>query len=318
MEKLECKQDVATNVFEIEKQKNISKWINANYLIAAKQEVDSLWYIAKHQALMANTINVDFRYLVELHRNTFYINAADVVDKLNDGKTKRKHQLCEANPIINQLYCYRDQHAAHKDRTFHDNNWNNLMEIVNECKQILNEVLFVCKNVLPDNITLNYVCYDRFLFRVIYDITKEVEDRIEAHKYSCRDINFNKDNTVSKTIFHNIEDKWKIENSTNYAVIVKNGLVYEEGVQERQTSCIRWNVLHGENTWCYPNSEECRKVFMAIKLGHMDVFNVPYNALKWDFEYIKDFQLIEKAGHILVYDVSITDEMIRKSVQRYL
>ena len=82
---------------------NVDKWRNANYLIAAKNEVDSLWYIAKNQELIYKTINIDFRYLVELHRNTFYINAADVVDKFNNNKTKRKKKLCEINPIIDKL-----------------------------------------------------------------------------------------------------------------------------------------------------------------------------------------------------------------------
>ena len=297
---------------------NVDKWRNANYLIAAKNEIDSLWYIAKNQELIYKTINIDFRYLVELHRNTFYINAADVVDKFNNNKTKRKQKLCEINPIIDKLYCYRDQHAAHKDKTFQDNDWHSLMEIVDECKQILDEVFVVCKNVLPENITLNYVCYDSFLFRVIYGITKEVENKIESCKYSLNNIDFKSSDTISKTIFHDIEDQWKVENQNDYAVIVKNGLVYEEGVQERQNACIRINVLNNTNIWMVPNVECCRKSLMAIKLGYMDVFDVFYNLYHTDNEYIRDFKIIENAGKIQVYDVSITDEIIRKSVCRYL
>ena len=318
MEKLECKQDVPTNVFEIEKQKNISKWINANYLIAAKQEVDSLWYIAKHQDLIANTINVDFRYLVELHRNTFYINAADVVDKFILNAKLKKKDLCNEYAKIERLYYYRDQHAAHKDKRFRDNQWLSLMEIKEECQQILDEVFVICKNALPENITLNYVCYDGFLFRVIYGITKEVENKIESCKYSLNNIDFQSSDTVSKTIFHNIEDQWKVENQNDYAVIVKNGLVYEEGVQERQNACIRINVLNNTNIWMVPHVECCRKSLMAIKLGYMDVFDVFYNLYHTDNEYIRDFKIIENAGKIQVYDVSITDEIIRKSVCRYL
>ncbi len=81
------------------------------------------------------------------------------------------------------MFKYRDKRAAHKDDDFFDSNFTSLMDIVVECKSILVEVKKNCVHVLPAEITLDYVCYDRDLFRNLYHISKQKEEYIKMRKY---------------------------------------------------------------------------------------------------------------------------------------
>ncbi len=49
--------------------------------------------------------------------------------------------------------------------------------------------------------------------------------------------------------FNDIEDIKMINNPNEYGVIVNCGLNFYEGLQNRQDSCIKMNVLYGANFW---------------------------------------------------------------------
>ena len=288
----------------MEKKEHMTNWEIARYLIDAKKEVDSLWYIAVNHSM----INGNIKRLVELRRNTFYINAAAVVDKFvetNPEPKKFKKSLQDSNKIINQLYYYRDKHAAHKDYDFRDTEFNSIMEIVRECILILKEVKNVCETVLPLEITLDFVCYDAELFRFIFSLSKEKEDEIFKRRHSP-----SMESTAIKTdqfplkIFDNTEDLWKVEDVKNYCVLLKKGITPEEDLQNRQDFCIKGNVLNQSNMWCSHDNSKYRSVRMAIKLGYFSAFMHPCNLKKTKEEYRYDLELIENAGKYLVFDLS--------------
>lgn len=295
----------------------MNEWEIARYLIDAKKEVDSLWYIAANMY----QINGDIRRLVELRRNTFYINAAVVVDKFIDarpyGTNKKlyKNNLQASNHLIEKLYMYRDKHAAHKDDDFQDTEFKSVMDIVRECITILKEVKNVCASILPNNITLNFVCYDGNLFRLIYGIDKDFECKIGKFKYTWPKLTTNK--YIPKKIFQDTEDLWKVKDPSEYCVILKDGLTLEEGIQTRQDAAIRLNVLYGKDVWPKPDEKMYLANLMARKLGDMDILNCPTYIEKSTWKQREDNFLIETASQYLVYDLRISKQEIEDTIRRH-
>lgn len=296
-----------------------TNWEVARYLIDAKKEVDSLWFIAVNQS----KINGNIKRLVELRRNTFYINAAAVVDEFvgikTDGMSNKeiknfKHSLQESNRIIKLLYYYRDKHAAHKDSEFRDTDFPFLMDITRECMSILEEVRIVCADVLPENITLDFVCYDAELFRFIYKIDKDLEYEILKSKHPLITKNPPISNPMKKKVFHDTEDIWKVTNPTEYATILYYGLGFEEGIQNRQDFCIKTNVLHKTDIWVQQNNEKYRSCLMMIKLGYIDIFNRPICVNKSKHEQLQDMVLIDNASKYTVYNLQIDDAKIMEAI----
>lgn len=291
----------------------MTKWEIARYLIDAKKEVDSLWYIAVN--ISSISVDIDKKYIVNQHRNNFYVNAATIVDKFAETKERGyKKNLKETNELIYKLFYFRDKHSAHKDDNFRDGEFNSLIEIVHECILILREVKIVCKDILPENITLDFVCYDRLLFRYIYGITKETEEKIKKSKYLCREGTSSYGAYQSIKIFNDTEDIWKVENKKDWCVVFNNGLTIEEGLQNRQDSCIKTNVLYNTNMWVSINKEEYRFNIMMIKLGYKDIFERFKNLIKSEIEYEHDIKLATEASKYLVYDLHIDEQIIKKSL----
>lgn len=296
----------------------MTKWQIARYLIDAKKEVDSLWYIAAHQT----KLNCDIRRLIELRRNTFYINAAVVVDKfieqLPQGTNRKRYKkdLQTNNQLIDKLYQYRDKHAAHKDEEFQDSEFKNLMELVRECISILKEVKTVCCCALPEQITLDFVCYDGNLFRLLYGIDQNLESKIKKSKYAWPK-STEASNYPPKKIFHDTEDLWKVQNANEYGVIIKDGLTLEESVQTRQDAAIKINVLYNQAMWPTPNREIYTRFLMARKLGEIDIFNrlTLIERPEWQQQEIE--MLIEAAPQYYVYNLNVEDQEIKKAVQKY-
>ena len=295
----------------------MTNWKIARYLIDAKKEVDSLWYISVN----IHKINCDIKKLVEQHRNTFYVNSAAVLDKYIDisepQRKKRvefKKTLRDSYPLLQKLFYYRDKHSAHKDDDFKDTDFSSIMDIVEECMDILKEVKSICANVLPDCITLDFVCYDAELFRFIWGITKDIEKNIKKQKYLACNEKIKADEVCNKRIFKDTEDLWKVDNRNDYAVIFEDGLTLYEQIQKRQDSCIKTNVLFNQNIWCTYNKEQLRRELMMIKLGYLDIFNQILFPIKSDVEYQSDMLMIENAAKYLIYDLRITDAQIKEAI----
>lgn len=307
---------------ENEKELLSIKWTNASYLIAAKKEIDSLWYIAYKIDKILSVFKVDIKYFVEMHRNAFYINASAVVDKYIDNHASNKKEriefkrkIYESYPIIKELFRYRDQHAAHKDSKFQDKEYDSLMQIVNECKEMLQTIHQCCKDDLPDNITLDFICYDKLFFRIVYDITKEKEEQLLNYKHPLRHLPNNNSQEIVKKVFFGVDDLLKVNNAEEYCVTLEAGLVFEEDLQNRQDFCINCNLLYKENMWMHINYKIVREIHMAIKLGYLDIFNCVIKNPQTLDDCNKVLRLMEDAGNMLVINVSISDEIILKNIE---
>ena len=117
--------------------------------------------------------------------------------------------------------------------------------MIYKLKKELNHCLKVCKEKLPDCITINYVSYDKNLFRFANQISPILEKELKNVLYS----NNNLINGEKYKVFNDTEDIKNVANNNEYAVIIENGLTLKEGLQNRQDFCIKINVLHNLNTW---------------------------------------------------------------------
>ena len=82
----------------------------------------------------------------------------------------------------------------------------------------------------------------------------------------------------------------------SYATIFQNGINEYEGLQNRQDSCIRTNVLFGQDIWCEPNEDSINQV---NKIKSQDIMD-EYNTIKW--ELLPDPDIQRAIGQIIDED----------------
>ena len=248
----------------------IEQWELARNFLDAKKAVDSLWYISIHHADLYNVSD-----LCNVKRTIYYINACAVLDK-SICKNGKKKEFVNSDFVISRLYNERDKHYAHKDKNYKPNfPWSSLEVEVLSYQSELKHLLHVCCNYLPNEFTLNFVCYDSELFRRIEKISPEDEEKIKSRKYPLYKYSIPK--KVEKHIVKILWDIDDLKNISNeeknkYGIVVEDGLTFEERLQLRQDAFIRINVLFDENVWCSPNKDswdECQKL---IQEGFFDKF----------------------------------------------
>lgn len=132
--------------------------------------------------------------------------------------------------------------------------------MIETMKHQIQKVLVVCKDSLPNNITLDFVSHDKELFRLIYGITAEKEEEIKHRKYPEYGKTPQSGDFITKKIFQEAEDIRTIKNKNEYAVIIENGINFYEALQNRQDACIKINVLYNLETWCSFNQESFSKI----------------------------------------------------------
>lgn len=239
----------------------VEQWELARNLIDAKKAVDSLWYISQHTKELFNV-----RGLCNSKRSDYYINICAVLDK-SICKNGKKREFINSNSIIARLYHERDKHYAHKDKNYQPNfPWNSLEAEAFSYQSELRNLLNMCKNSLPKEITLDFVCYDGELFRRIEKISPIDEEKIKKQKYPLYQQPIPKGaETYTYKILYDIDDLQGMsdEEKSKYCVVFENGLTIEEGLQLRQDACIKVNILFDKDIWYSPNQEnwkECKKL----------------------------------------------------------
>lgn len=249
----------------------MTKWEVARYLIDAKKCVDSILYIARHKKSL---YNIDLRKKTSSILREFYINCCVVLDE-----TKRKKEMCNKSEIIKRVYYERDKDKAHKDSDYKPLKFDTFTELSSIMKKQLREVFVYCKDVLPDNITLDYVPHDKELFRFVKSISPEKEQEIlqKKHPLYGKMSSTNPNDMIIRKVFQDTED---IRNMTEdekdkYAVVIENGLNLFEGLQNRQDSIIRFNVLSGYNAWCSFKKDSVEWITKMTVLGLLDIYSMP-------------------------------------------
>jgi len=219
----------------------MNDWQLARYLIDAKKCIDSLLYIDEN---IDSISNLDLYEIIEAKLRHFYINLCILID--NGFGKKEAKVLKKDDPIINGIFYERDKNYAHKDINYERKEFDNRKILIYKLKKELNHCLKVCKEKLPDCITINYVSYDKNLFRFANQISPILEKELKNVLFSDNNL-INGDNYK---VFNDTEEIKNVANKNEYAVIIENGLTLKEGLQNRQDFCIKINVLHNLKTWC--------------------------------------------------------------------
>lgn len=276
------------------------KWENARYLIEAKKTVDSLIFISLNEKKLSN---LNLQEKCESLRQKFYINVCVVLDQVF---SKNKKDICEHDSTINRIYYERDKHAAHKDKDYCPREYSSLHEEIEDKKSELMHVREVCKDILPEILTLDYVSHDKELFRYIFKISPDDEEciikakypRVEnefcyipenydllsdsdiekrlsiiAKQFGLDSIKLNKKETWSADIVKELSD----EDKKKIAYLIPDGLNSEEGLQNRQQACIYINIMFNQNIWVYPNDEVLDQIRNMKKDGILD----EYETVNW-------------------------------------
>lgn len=296
-----------------------NKWENAHFLITAKKCIDSFLYISNN---ILELSNLDLREKTDKLRQIFYINLVNVLDELFNTTTKRKN-IRQNDKIIDRIYYERNKKSAHKDDDYKPRIYNTLEEEINDKK---NELLYVrkrCAEVLPNIITIDFVPHDKELFRLVnrlnatletdankikypnstfhsYQLSEEGKhvfkefDTEEQDRRNAKMFGYEYDKVVERCPVQSIDDI-KImsdEEKQRCAVIIENGINSYEGLQNRQDSCIRTNVLYGLDIWCEANMNVLKQIEDLKKLGFLDVFEIPHLEILNDGSKLKEFQKI--------------------------
>lgn len=280
----------------------MKKWQLAKYLIEAKTSVDSLMFIRDNQDKL---YNLDLQKKITTLRQSFYLNCCFILDKCFSTKEEKK-EIKENNNIISKVYCERNKNVAHKDKGYKPQNFNSPDKMIAVMKEQLGQVKEVCKDFLPDIISLNYVSHDKELFRYIFKISPDDEEciikakypRVEnefcyipenydllsdsdiekrlsiiAKQFGLDSIKLNKKETWSADIVKELSD----EDKKKIAYLIPNGLNSEEGLQNRQQACIYINIMFNQNIWVYPNDEVLDQIRNMKKDGILD----EYETVNW-------------------------------------
>ena len=219
----------------------MNDWQLARYLIDAKKCIDSLLYIDEN---IDNILNLNIYEIIEAKLRHFYINLCILLD--NGLSSTILKNLKKEDVIIKNIYYERDKNYAHKDINYERKEFDNRKSLICKLQKEIEYCFKVCKEKLPKCITINYVSYDKNLFRFANQISPILEKELKNVLYS----NNNLINGENYKVFNDTEEIKNVANNNEYAVIIENGLTLKEGLQNRQDSCIKINVLYNLNTWC--------------------------------------------------------------------
>ena len=175
--------------------------------------------------------------------------------------------------VHKKVYYERDKNSAHKDSNYEKSTYENLDSLIVDLKKKLDSIRNECQNFLPDALTLDYIPYDKQLYRQMLGITVEKEHEINHRKYGNY---YKREIELSVPIFDDVEgDKFlKEEESANLSVVFKAGINFLEGLQERQDTAIKLNLSNDLDMWSRMNQKVYNFCLELQKNGFMDEYGV--------------------------------------------
>ena len=119
-------------------------------------------------------------------------------------------------------------------------------------------------------------------------------DTEEQDRRTAKMFGYDYDKVVKRYPLQSIDDIRIMSNQEKqrYAVIMDNGINSYEGLQNRQDSCIKINVLFDLNMWCEANKNVFVRIEELKKLGFLDVFEIPHLEILNDERKLKEIQKI--------------------------
>lgn len=241
---------------------------------------------------------------------------------LDKSFPKDKKKICQ-NEIISSIYYERDKNSAHKDENYKRQKYNTPDELIAILKNQLAEVRNLCKDFLPENLTLDYVPHDKELFRFAYRVNPEIEkdvftvkypasvfhsyqlseegqhyfrcfDTTEQDKRTAKMFGYDYDKMIQRQVLQSVDDVREMSDAEKQrqAIIIENGLNSYEGLQNRQEACIKCNLLYGLDMWVRPNIKFFEMIEELKAIGFYDQFEIVHLEKVQDEESQKKVQAI--------------------------
>lgn len=249
----------------------MKKWELASYLIEAKKNIDTMMFISQNKEMLSN---ISLKKTLKKCLSDFYINCGIVLDNYIKISKENKKSICNRNELIREVYYERDKNSAHKDSNYEKSHYDSLDMLIIDLKNKLDNIRLECQSFLPDVLTLDYIPHDEQLYRLMSGITVEKEVDINNQKYGKP---LKNQSGKSFQIFDEIED-YKYFNEEEWndrAVVFKDGINPFEGLQERQDSAIKANLLNDLNMWPRINKRAFNMYLELQKNGFVDKYGVP-------------------------------------------
>lgn len=249
----------------------MKKWELAYYLIEAKKNIDTIMFISQNKEALSN---ISIKENVKKCLSDFYVKCGIVLDNYIKVSMENKKNICKKNKLIEEVYYERDKNSAHKDSNYVKSNYDSLDMLIVDLKNKLDSIRIECRFFLPDVLTLDYLPYDKQLYRLMSGITVEKESEINLFKYGNQ---VNTHTGKSFPIFDDVEDHKLLSESERLAmaVVFKDGINPLEGLQERQDSAIKINLLKNLNMWPRINHKMFNIYIELQKNGFVDKYGVP-------------------------------------------
>ena len=222
----------------------MKSWEIAKYLLDCKKDIDSIKYISENVKLISK---LNLKGILDSRLRDFYIKIRVVYDKCLTKSQKKT--LCKTDIVLERTLHEADKNYAHKDDDYIPSEIE-FEELIRTLKQRIEHCKEVCKENLPKCLTLDYVSYDRDLYRFINGISPKVEIELQKKLFPNYTKTFKEVMGKNYKTFDDIENIKMINNPGDYGVIMECGLNFYEGLQNRQDACIRINVLFDKNIWC--------------------------------------------------------------------
>lgn len=256
----------------------MKKWEVARYLIDAKKGVDTILFIDRYNDKLSVG---DKKKAIFLVRENFYINLTAIIDKYCEQMKVNKSALLNSNSVLKRIKYDRNKHEAHKDEGFLPRSYAKLSDMCSDMIKEIQEVKLVCSDILPEGITLDFIPYDRTLFRLVYGVNFDKEKEMNHLRYSnligVNDIQKSGLFTDKKlSIFEDTEDIYRLteEEKKEKVVLMESGLNILEGLQNRQDACIRLNVLNDTDIWCSINKKDMGIIETFLILYEQNILGV--------------------------------------------
>lgn len=253
---------------------NYKKWKNAQLLISAKKSVDSLLFYSEHAHAMHN---FKLEEKTEEIKCNVYLKCAMLLDAFIKEKDMNKKAITSEDAIVDNIYRIRDQHCAHRDKKYKAEKYETFSKMAEAVKNELIHVRKVCASILPESITLDFVPHDYDGFRVLHGLSPEKESEVERRKYPLAEFEKMVAGERSYEIIRNseqLEDMTK-EEISNACVVMKDGICYQEGLQNRQDAVILANLAYETNIWCTIVPEALAAFNELTKIGVYDEYGIP-------------------------------------------
>lgn len=259
---------------------NQTHWINALYIDQARQNLNSMLVITKELKHPKN-LSISKKQLLEKY-DGFAIALVKCIDTYSEYKSGEKYytkaykkvkaSIRNSSEDIKNIIDYRNGITAHTNLNTHPLKSNTDL-FIKDAINSYHDVINTCKSILPKDLNDMTFPYDPIILRQSNRIWGDDELEINKRKYGQYNTDYKINST--KTLFNSPDQIGDaLKHPESYYVDIDNGLTQEEGLQNRLTSSIYYNILHDSNLTFIINEKAVKYINWLKTHGILDQFEI--------------------------------------------